>query len=118
MSVLTAVCGGLMVIQRFAFRPSTALWIAFGLAIVALACSLVALATALTLTREKHLFAALSALTMLVSAVTIIATRTLGTAAALWITLGADVVFVLVAVAIGFSLLALSYEIAGSVNAD
>ena len=83
MSLSVAISGSLIAIDRFAFTPSHAIWIAFGLAIVAAVSSTAA--TAVALRRENHAFSGLSALSVLVAVWTILANRVFATPTALWI---------------------------------
>lgn len=94
MTLLTAICGGLIAIERFAFRPSAAVWIAFGIAIVATVCSLSAFVVALT--RENHAFAGASALGVLIGTWTIIETRTFHQGTAIWLAFACGVALLLV----------------------
>jgi len=82
-TLATAVCGGFIVIVRFAFSSSSTPWIVFGVAIAAATLSLVAFLVALS--RSSHVLSGLSALNVLVGAWTIIAMLTLNTAAAGWL---------------------------------
>ena len=83
MSFAAALAGGFLAIDRFAFAPGHARWIAFGVAIGAAAFALGAFAVALL--REDHTFSGLSALSALLAGWTIIATRTFPTPTALWL---------------------------------
>jgi len=77
MMLAAAICGGFIAVERFAFAPATAVWIAFGVAIAATVFSLVAFALALA--RENHTFSGLSALCALAGGWTIIAMRVFAT---------------------------------------
>jgi hypothetical protein len=68
-----ALAGASIAIERFAFGPSQAVWIAFGAAIAAGVFSLAAAAVAIL--RENHGFSGVSALTALVAGFTVIGTR-------------------------------------------
>jgi FtsH-binding integral membrane protein len=94
MSLATAVCGGFIAIERFAFAPANAVWIAFGVAIAATVFSLTAFVLALL--REDHAFSGLSALSALLGAWTIIVMRTFSQRSALWLAFAAGVILVLV----------------------
>jgi hypothetical protein len=83
MSLGVAASGALIAISRFAFGPTHANWIIFGLAIAATVLSLAA--TAVALLRENHAFSGLSALSALIAAWTIIATRAFTGPTALWL---------------------------------
>lgn len=79
----TALCGGFIVIVRFAFSSSSTPWIVFGVAIGATVFSLAALLVALS--RSSQAFSGLSALNGLIGAWTIIAMLTLNKPAAGWL---------------------------------
>lgn len=93
MSLAAAVGGGFIAIERFAFAPTAAVWIAFGVAIAVLVFSLAALGVALA--RENHAFSGLSAATALIAGWTIIAMRTFATPAALWLAFAGGVTVLL-----------------------
>ncbi|HTU87886.1 MAG TPA: hypothetical protein VMF57_20075 [Solirubrobacteraceae bacterium] len=94
MSLSVAISGSLIAIDRFAFTPNDAIWIAFGLAIAAAVFSTTA--TAVALRRENHAFSGLSALSVLVAVWTILANRVFATPTALWIGLAGGVALLLV----------------------
>jgi hypothetical protein len=83
MSLATAICAAFIAIERFAFAPATAVWIAFGVAIAATIFSLAGFVVALV--RENHSFSGLSGLCALAAGWTIIAARTFNTPTALWL---------------------------------
>jgi len=83
MTFAVAIGGAFLAIERFAFAPSTAVWIAFAVAAAAVVLSLTAALVALL--RDNHAFSGASALTALVAAWTIIATRVFTTPTALWL---------------------------------
>jgi hypothetical protein len=93
MSLATAICGGFIAIERFAFAPSTAVWVAFGVAIAATVFSLAAFLVALV--REDHAFSGLSALSALLAGWTIIATRVFSKPSALWLAFAGGVTLLL-----------------------
>jgi|GEM_PF-2954132 len=95
MSLATAVCGAFIAIERFAFAPGHAVWIAFGVAIAATVFSLGAFLFALL--RANQAFSAMSALAALTAGWTIIAQRTFATASALWLAFAGGVVLLLLA---------------------
>lgn len=82
-TLATALCGGFIVIVRFAFSSSSTPWIVFGVAIGATVFSLAALLVALA--RSSQAFSGLSALNGLIGAWTIIAMLTLNKPAAGWL---------------------------------
>ena len=71
MTFAVAIGGAFLAIQRFAFAPTTAVWIAFAVASAAVVLSLAAVLVALL--RENQAFSGLSALSALVAAWTVIA---------------------------------------------
>jgi hypothetical protein len=83
MSLATAVCGGFIAVERFAFAPHAAVWIAFGIAIGATACSLSAFAVALS--RGNHDFSTMSAICALAGGWTIMAVPIFAAPTALWL---------------------------------
>jgi hypothetical protein len=83
LSLAVWIGGAFIAIGRFAFAPTDAVWIAFAVAIAAAALSLAA--TVVALLRENHAFSGLSAVSALVAASTIIATRAFTTPTALWL---------------------------------
>jgi hypothetical protein len=96
MSLAVAVCGGFIAIERFAFQPHTAVWIAFAVAIAATVLSFGAFGIALL--RENHAFSGLSALCGLTGAWVIIATLVFAQPAALWQAFAGGLVLLLVSV--------------------
>ena len=82
-TLATAVCGGFIVVVRFAFDSSTTPWIVFGVAIGATVFSLGAFLVALR--RDSQAFSGLSATNALIGAWTIIAMLTLNKPAAGWL---------------------------------
>jgi hypothetical protein len=93
MSLSAAVAGGFLAIDRFAFAPTHAIWIAFGVAIAAAVFSLAA--TGLALVRQNHQFSGISALSALVAGFTIIATRAFTAPSALWLAFAGGVALLL-----------------------
>jgi hypothetical protein len=83
LSVATAAAGGFIAVDRFAFVPQHAIWIAFGVAIAAGVFSLAASAVALV--RQNQRFSGLSAVSALIAGFTIIAMRTFTAPTALWL---------------------------------
>jgi hypothetical protein len=94
MSMASALCGGFLAINRFAFASGTAVWIAFGVAIGATVVSLAAFAVALL--RENQAFSGLSAIGVLVGAWSIVATRIFTAPDALWLAFAGGVMVLLV----------------------
>ena len=84
MTLGVAVSGAFIAIDRFAFAPSTAVWIAFAVAIAATISSVAA--TVMALPRQNHAFSGISALSALVGAWTVIATRVFPVSSAVWLT--------------------------------
>ena len=82
-TLATALCGGFIVIVRFAFSSSSTPWIVFGVAIGASVFSLAAFLVALS--RSSQVFSGLSLLSGLIAAWTIIAMLTLNKPAAGWL---------------------------------
>ena len=78
-----AIGGAFMATQRFAFAPTSAVWIAFGVAVAAVVLSLAAVLVALL--RDNQAFSGLSAISAVVAASTVVATRAFTTPTALWI---------------------------------
>jgi hypothetical protein len=78
-----AIGGGFLAIERFAFAPSRAVWIAFGVSAAAVVLTLAA--TLVALLRDNQAFSGLSAISALVAALTVIATRAFTTSTALWL---------------------------------
>jgi hypothetical protein len=95
-TMAAGAAGGFLAIDKFAFSPSHAVWIAFGVAIGAAVFSLAA--TGLALTRQNHQFSGISALSALVAGFTIIATRVFTTPTALWLVFAGGVALLLLAV--------------------
>lgn len=93
MSLGVAASGAFIAIERFAFAPSTAVWLAFSVAIAATVLSLGAIAVSLL--RENHAFSGLSALSALVGAFTILATRAFTVPSALWLAFAGGVALLL-----------------------
>ena len=83
MSFATAVCGAFLAIDRFAFAPTTAKWIAFGVAIGATVLALGAVGVALI--RVNHAFSGFSALAVAAGAWTVIAMLLFATPTAIWL---------------------------------
>ena len=83
MTFAVAIGGAFMAIERFAFAPTSAVWIAFGVAVAAVVLSLAAVLVALL--RDNQAFSGLSAISAVVAASTVIATRAFTTPTALWI---------------------------------
>jgi hypothetical protein len=73
MTFAVAIGGTFLAIQRFAFAPTTAVWIAFGVASAAVVLSLAAALVALL--RDNQSFSGVSALSALVAGWTVIALR-------------------------------------------
>lgn len=85
-----ALAGASIAIERFAFAPTHAIWIAFGVAIAAVVLSLAAIVGALA--RDNQAFLGLSAMNALVAAWIVIATRVFDTQTALWLAFGGGAV--------------------------
>ena len=83
MTFAVAIGGAFLAIERFAFAPSNAVWIGFGVAVAAVALSLAAALVALL--RDNQTFSGVSAVSALVAAWTVIATRAFTTPTALWL---------------------------------
>jgi hypothetical protein len=83
MTFAVAIAGAFLAIERFAFAPSTAVWIAFAVAAAAVILSLAAALVAVL--RDNHAFSGVSAVSALVAAATVIATRAFTTPTALWL---------------------------------
>jgi hypothetical protein len=86
MTFAVAIAGAFLAIERFAFAPTSAVWIAFGVAVAAVVLSLAAVLVALL--RDNQAFSGLSAISALVAASTVIATLAFTTPTALWIAFG------------------------------
>ena len=93
MTLAAAAAGAFIAIDRFAFAPTNAVWIAFGVAIAAAMFSLGASAVALL--RENHAFSGLSALSSLVAVFTVIATRDFKSPTSLWLAFAGGVALLL-----------------------
>ena len=78
-----AIGGAFLAIERFAFAPSNAVWIGFGVAAAAIVLSLAAALVALL--RDNQTFSGVSAVSALVAAWTVIATRAFTAPTALWL---------------------------------
>ena len=83
MTFAVAIGGAFLAIERFAFAPSNAVWIAFGVAVAAVALSLAAALVALL--RDNQTFSGVSAVSAAVAAWTVIATRAFTAPTALWL---------------------------------
>src|SRR5580704_6895100 len=83
MTFAVAIGGAFLAIERFAFAPSNAVWIGFGVAVAAVALSLAAALVALL--RDNQTFSGVSAMSALVAAWTVIATRAFTAPTALWL---------------------------------
>lgn len=83
MTFAVAIGGAFLAIERFAFAPSNAVWIAFGVAVAAVALSLAAALVALL--RDNQTFSGVSAVSAVVAAWTVIATRAFTAPTALWL---------------------------------
>jgi len=83
MTFAVAIGGAFLAIERFAFAPSNAVWIGFGVAVAAAALSLAAALVALL--RDNQTFSGVSAVSALVAAFTVIATRAFTAPTALWL---------------------------------
>jgi hypothetical protein len=93
-SLSAAVAGGFLALDRYAFAPNHAVWVATGVAIAATVFSLAG--TAVGLMRKNHGFSGYSALGVLLSGWTLIATRAFTTSTALWLAFAGGVALVLV----------------------
>ncbi len=94
MTFAVAIGGAFMAVERFAFAPTSAVWIAFGVAVAAVVLSLAAVLVALL--RDNQAFSGLSAISALVAASTVIATRAFTTPTALWIAFAGGLVLLAV----------------------
>jgi hypothetical protein len=83
MTFAVAIGGAFLAIERFAFAPSNAVWIAFGVAVAAVALSLAAALVGLL--RDNQTFSGASAVSAAVAAWTVIATRVFTAPTALWL---------------------------------
>ena len=90
----TAICGGFIAIDRFAFGAHAAAWIAFGVAVGATVFSVAA--CLLALARENHAFSGLSALSGLIAGWTVIATLVFNAPTAIWLAFASGLALVLV----------------------
>ena len=89
MTFAVAIGGAFLAIERFAFAPSNAVWIAFGVAVAAVALSLAAALVALL--RDNQTFSGVSAVSAAVAAWTVIATRAFTAPTALWLVFGGGI---------------------------
>jgi hypothetical protein len=89
MTFAVAISGAFLAIQRFAFAPTHAVWIAFAVAAAAVVLSLAAILVALL--RDNQAFSGLSAISALVAAWTVIVTRAFTTPTALWLAFGGGI---------------------------
>jgi hypothetical protein len=89
MTFAVAIGGAFLAIERFAFAPSNAVWIAFGVAIATVALSLAAALVALL--RDNQTFSGVSAMSAAVAAWTVIATRAFTAPTALWLVFGGGI---------------------------
>ena len=90
MTFAVAIGGAFLAIQRFAFAPTSAVWIAFGVAVAAVVLSLAAVLVALL--RDNQAFSGVSAISALVAASTVIATLAFTAPTAPWIAFGGGLV--------------------------
>jgi hypothetical protein len=90
MTFAVAIGGAFLAIERFAFAPNTAVWIAFAVASAAVVLSLAAVLVALL--RDNQAFSGLSALSVLVAAWTVIASLVFTTPTALWMAFAGGIV--------------------------
>jgi hypothetical protein len=97
MTFAAAVCGAFLAVDRFAFAPTTAKWVAFGVAIGATVLSLGAAGVALI--RVNHAFSGLSALAAAAAAWTVIAMLLFATPTAVWLAFAGGLVVLAVSVA-------------------
>lgn len=89
MTFAVAIGGAFLAIERFAFAPSNAVWIAFGVAVSAVVLSLAAALVALL--RDNQTFSGVSAVSAVVAAWTVIATRAFTAPTALWLVFGGGI---------------------------
>jgi hypothetical protein len=94
MTLAVAAGGGFLAVNKFAFTPTRAVWIAFGVAIAAGVFSLAAAGVALA--RQNHGFSGLSAISALIAGFTIIATRAFAAPTALWLAFAGGIALLLV----------------------
>jgi hypothetical protein len=90
MTFAVAIGGAFLAIERFAFAPTTAVWIAFAVAAAAVVLSLAAALVALL--RDNNAFSGVSALAALVAAWTVIATLVFTEPTALWLVFAGGIV--------------------------
>jgi hypothetical protein len=90
MTFAVAIGGAFLAIERFAFAPSSAIWIAFGVAAAAVVFSIAAALVGLL--RDNQRFSGLSAMSALVAGWTVIATRVFTTPTALWLAFAGGIV--------------------------
>lgn len=90
MTFAVAIGGAFLAIERFAFAPTTAVWIASAVAAAAVVLSLAAVVVALL--RNNQAFSGLSAMSVLIAGWTVIATRVFTTPTALWLAFGGGIV--------------------------
>ena len=90
MTFAVAIGGAFLAIERFAFAPTTAAWIAFAVAAAAVVLSLAAALVALL--RDNSTFSGVSAVTALAAAWTVIGTRVFTTPTALWLAFAGGIV--------------------------
>lgn len=95
MALATAICGGFIAIERFAFAANTGVWIAFGVAVGATVFSLGSFVPALV--RENHAFSGLSWLTAYVAGWTIIAVLVFNKPTATWLAFAGGVAILVLA---------------------
>jgi hypothetical protein len=96
MTLAVAAGGAFIAISQFAFVPSNAVWVAFGVAIGAGILSLTA--SGLALSRDTHRFSGLSALSALIAVFTIIGTRCFNPPTALWLAFAGGIALLLVSI--------------------
>src|ERR1700750_701042 len=90
MTFAVAIGGAFLAIQRFAFAPTTPVWIACAVPAAAVVLSLAAVLVALL--RDNQAFSGVSALSALVAAWTVIATLVFTAPTALWLAFGGGIV--------------------------
>jgi hypothetical protein len=90
MTFVVAIGGAFLAIERFAFAPTNAVWIAFAVAAAAVVLSVAAALVALL--RDNQAFSGFSAISAFVAAWTVIATRAFTTPTALWLAFGGGIV--------------------------
>lgn len=96
MTLATAVCGGAIAVERFAFNPEAARWIAFGVAICATVFSIGAFGAALL--RQNHAFSGLAGISGMLAGWMVIALLVLNRPTALWIAFAGGVAVMLVSI--------------------